>query len=113
MNIETIVIKYLSDSIPNARVYAEVPEKPSGEFYVIDKTGGSVLNRVTTSTIAVQSYGSSKLNAAQMNETVKQAMENIVTLPEIGGCHLNSDYNFTNTGKRQHRYQAVFDITHY
>lgn len=113
MNIEAVIISYLSGAIPKAKVYAEVPEKPSGEFYVVDKTGSSTYNRITTSTVAIQSYGPSKLRAAEMNETVKQTMDNIVMLPEIGGCHLNSDYNFTNTAKRQHRYQAVYDITHY
>lgn len=113
MNIEAVLIRYLQDALDTDAVYAEVSEKPSGEFYVIDKTGSSTYNRITTSTVAIQSYGPSKLRAIEMNEAVKAAMDNIAVLPEIGGCHLESDYNFTNTIKRQHRYQAVFDITHY
>ena len=42
-----------------------------------------------------------------------EAMEEIESIEEIAGCHLNSDYNFSNISKKQHRYQAVFEITHY
>ena len=113
MNIEAIVIKHLQDELDTNAVYAEVPEKPSGEFYVVDKTGSSRSNRITTSTIAVQSYGPSKVRASEMNAAVISAMDTLTTNPNVGACRLNSDYNFTNAAKRQHRYQAVFDITHY
>ena len=33
--------------------------------------------------------------------------------PEVASCRLNSDYNFTDTTKKQYRYQAVFDIVYY
>lgn len=113
MNIETILIKYLQDALNTDNVFAEVPEVPVDEYWVVDKTGSSTVDRITTSTVAIQSYAGSKLLASEANEKLKEAMDSIVALNEIGGCHLNSDYNFTNTAKRQHRYQAVYDITHY
>lgn len=113
MNIEAKVIEYLQTALGTDEVYAEVPEGLSVEFYVVDKTGGTMRDWIRSSTIAIQAYGPSKLRASEMNEAVKEAMYNFDTLDEIGGCHLNSDYNFTNTAKRQHRYQSVWDITHY
>lgn len=113
MNIEAIVISYLQSALGTASVYAEVPEKPETEYYVVDKTGGAMTNRIKSSTIAIQTYGPSKLRASEMNEDVKEAMDGFSALDEIGSCRLNSDYNFTNTAKRQHRYQSVWDITHY
>lgn len=113
MNIEAIIIAYLQESLGTSFVYAEVPERPPAEFYVVDKTGGSMVNRIKSSTIAIQTYAQSKVRAAEMNEAVKYSMDGIVELNEIGGIRLNSDYNFSNTAKRQHRYQSVWDITHY
>lgn len=114
MNIEAVIVAYLQESLGTSFVYAEVPEKPrSDEYYVVDKMGGGMTNRIKSSTVAIQTYGPSKLRASEMNEAVKEAMDGIVALDSIGGIRLNSDYNFSNTAKRQHRYQSVWDITHY
>ena len=55
----------------------------------------------------------SLFGAASLNERVKKVMENIIELDDICSCNLNSDYNYTDTGRKKYRYQAVFDITHY
>lgn len=113
MNIEAVIIDYLKTALETEHVYAELPERDPGEYFVIDKTGSDTSNWLCTSTIAIQSYASSKYRAAELNEDLKGAMEDIETLDEIAGCYLNSDYNFSNIAKKQHRYQAVFEITHY
>ena len=51
--------------------------------------------------------------AAELNEKLKQVIENMVELNEISGIHLNSDYNFTDTETKKYRYQAVFDINYF
>lgn len=112
MNIEAKVIEYLKTALDTNAVYAEIPETHPEEFFVIDKTGSRTVDHICTSTIAIQSYGPSKLRAAELNEDLKTAMEGIIALDQIGGCHLDTDYNFTNIAKKQHRYQAVFFITH-
>lgn len=40
-------------------------------------------------------------------------MENIIALPEIAKCQLETDYNFTDTAKKRYRYQAQFSIIYY
>ena len=113
MIIEEVIINYLIDVLQTSEVYAEVPETHGDEFFVVDKTGGGREDRVNHAMITVQSYAKTKDRAAARNEDVKAAMERIVILNEIGACHLNTDYNFTNIDMKQYRYQAVFDITHY
>ena len=61
----------------------------------------------------VQSYAGSLLEAAQLNDQVKQAMDSLPELADIGAARLNSDYNFTDTASKRYRYQAVYDVTHY
>lgn len=109
--IEEIVKDYL-DSELNVDVYLEVPREGS-TFVVMEKTGSSKQDHVCTATIAVQSYAGTLFDAAQLNEAVKAAMENIINLDVICACSLNSDYNFTDVETKRYRYQAVFDLTHY
>lgn len=119
--IEKIVLDYLSSTLTETvgsttvsiPVSMEVPEQPTPKKYVvIEKTGSNKLNHVPTAFIAVQSYAETLLNAATLNEQVKAAMDNIVTLAAIGGCHLDTDYNFTDPSTKTYRYQAVFRITY-
>lgn len=109
--IEKIVKDYLV-SMMQVDVCLEVPHGGS-TFIVIEKTGSSKENHIYKATIAVQSYADSLYEAAQLNEAVKAAMENIIELDSVCDCDLNSDYNFTDTETKKYRYQAVFDITHY
>ena len=112
MIIETVIRNYLVSALEYP-VYLDIPADPPDEYVAIDKTGGSQTNYLNSATIAIQSYARSRYRAAVINEDVKAAMQQIVTLKEIAGCHLSSDYNFTNTATKWNRYQAVFDITHY
>ena len=109
--IETTVLNYLSEELAEP-CYMEVPAEPPATFVVIDKTGSSRLNLVNEATMAIQSYAATKAQAAELNERVKSAMDNIITLADIGGVKLNSDYNFTNTQTKKYRYQAVYVLTY-
>lgn len=109
--IEKIVKDYLKEAL-NVGTYLEVPQNES-TFLVVEKTGSSKDNHIFTATIAVQSCAPSLYEAAQLNESVKSAMEDIIELKEICNCDLNSDYNYTDTEMKVYRYQAVFDLTHY
>lgn len=110
--IEKVVLDYLSGAL-SVPVLLEVPENQPETFIVVEKTGSSRENRVNRSTLAVQSYAATLYNAAALNELVKHAMDGLSGLPQVGSARLNSDYNFTDAGSKQYRYQAVYDLTHY
>lgn len=110
--IEIIVYNYLNENLP-VPVYTEKPSNAPKRFVLIDKIGSSKENHLKSSTIAFQSYAESKYQAAFLNEQVKEAIENMIVLDEIAGVSLNSDYNFTDTTTKEHRYQAVYEIYHY
>ena len=113
MNLEPVIINYLNNELRTYPAYGEVQENPEDEYFVVDKTGSDVENRLTTSTVAIQSCSKiSKSRASELNEMVKTAMDSIVRLPVIDDCQLMSDYNYTNIETKEYRYQAVFEITH-
>lgn len=112
--IEKVIFDYLNGLDLQAKAYTEIPATVPSKFYLIEKTGSSVDNRITTSTIAIQSYADTLFDAISLNEELKAAMmDGLISLDEISAVYLNSDYNFTDTTTKRHRYQAVFVITHY
>ena len=110
--IEETIVDYLSEKIQVMVRMEEELDMPN-EYVLVEKTGGGKTNHIRRATIAVQSYADSLYRAMQINEEVKEAMEDIVALDEISRCTLNSDYDYTDTTRKKYRYQAVFDIVHY
>lgn len=110
--IEQTVIDYLG-GILSVPVQTEVQEDPPLSFVVVEKTGGSSSNHISTNTIAIQSYADTMYRAALLNEEVKNAMENIISLTNISRCSLEGDYNYTDTRTKKYRYQSVYSLTHF
>ena len=111
--IELTVLRHMKGEM-DCPVYVEFPEKDVPErFLLLDKAEGSLEEHIQGAMILVQSYGPSKLEAALLNETAKEAMMKLEELPGIASVELNSDYPFFDEKRKRHRYQAVFDITYY
>ena len=105
------LLDYLNDNL-SVPTYMEQPEETTG-YVLLDQTGTSRTNHITTTTIAVQSYGPSLYEAMLLNEEVKAAMDGFVALSNVTKVELETDYNFTDTTTKQYRWQAVYQITHY
>lgn len=108
--IEKILLDYLSEKL-SVPVYMEMPEEDIDSFVVLEKTGSSKVNHIPTATIAGQSYAPTMVEAAELNEVLKTAIEGSIELEEVSAVRLNSDYNFTNTATRKYRYQCIYVIT--
>lgn len=114
--IEKTLYDFLTRKM-TVQVFCEKPKNPPDTMIVMEKTGSSENEFIKTSTFAIQSYGPSLFEAAELNETLKETifdgMDGIITLDSVLRVDLNSDYNFTDTTEKKYRYQAVIVITHY
>ena len=114
--IEKIVYDFLTEKM-SVPVYMEVPQNPPTRMVIVEKTGSSLDEYIYTSTFAIQSYGKSLLDAAELNDMLVTAMldgvNGLVSLDKILRVDLNSDYNFTDTTTKKYRYQAIIIVTHY
>lgn len=110
--IEEVIIAHLADCLA-VPVSGEVPADPPASFVTVEKTGVGQRNFIYTSTLSVRSWAPSQVAAAALNEAVKVAMADAVQLDEVSRCHLNSDFNDTDTTRNQNRYQAIFSVVHY
>lgn len=109
--IAKTLLDYLS-SVLDVPVVMEAPEQVT-DYVLIDQTGSSRMNHITTTTLALQSYGATLYEAMLLNKEVEEAMDGFAELGEVTRVELNTDYNFTNTATKQYRWQAVYQITHY
>lgn len=110
--IEQTIYNYMVETLVDP-CYMMRPENAPERYVLLEKTGGSEDNHIKRSTFAFQSYAPTLFEAAELNETVKGVVPELVALDEITGVRYTTDYNFTNTATKQPRYQAVFDVYHY
>lgn len=108
-----IIVKNHVEGLLDCPVYMEYPEEAPDYFLILDRTGSSRENHIDSSMFLVQSYGPTKLGAALLNAKAKEAMDSLIELDRIVACKLSTDYPFPDTKRKRHRYQAVYDITHY
>ena len=112
MIIEIYICQYLN-RVSGTPAFGEIPKQAPDSFFVVEKLGSGRENLIDSATIAVQSYAPSLLEAARLNEVIKDSMLDIVTLDAVASIRLNSDYNYTDMATKSYRYQAVFDIVAY
>lgn len=110
--IELALMEFLEQRL-NIPVRLEYPEDPPERFVVLKKESNPRENLLDSAMIVADSYGSSLLEAAQLNEEVKAAMDDLITLPTVCSSTRAGDYPAFDTKNKKHRYQAVQNITHY
>ena len=110
--IEEIIRNYLVPllSVP---VYADVPSNPPQSYVSFERTNGGEIEHIRTATIALQSYGASRAEAAALHETVMSKMNDIITLDAISSCRINAEYSYPDLETKRYRYQAVYNIVYY
>lgn len=112
--IEKAVIDYLKMKFPDEIVTAEVPKGMPDRFITVEKTGSRQMETgLFQSTIAVQSWDTSKMKAAEMSEAVCRALRSMPDESDEVTRSRGADYDFTDTSTKRYRYQAVFALTHY
>ena len=109
--IEKIILDYLTSNL-NVPVFPERPEHEPERYVLIEKTGSGKKDHINRATIALKTYAESMYEAANLNEIVKEKMEDIINECDISKSELNSDYPFTDVTSKRYRYQAVFDLVY-
>lgn len=111
--IEELIISYLNTKL-DVPTFAEHPDNNTAdEFIIIEKTGGSEEEHINNATIAVQSYAPTLLKAAQLDKLARETLKGIIERDEIARVRLQNSYNFTDTTKKEYRYQSVFFFVYY
>lgn len=110
--IEIIVRDYLEQML-STPVFMEFPENPPNRFVVLKKGDTNRKNWLETTMFIPESYETSMFSAAKLNDLVKAAMDRLTDLPEVSASRLGTDYPAFDEKNKRHRYQAVYNVTHY
>ena len=110
--IELTVKAFLSDALP-VPVLMEFPENPPEAFVVLHKGDSSRENLLDTAMFVADSYGGSLYDCAALNEQVKAAFERLTELDCVSCVSPAGDYPAFDTKNKRHRYQAVYNLSHY
>lgn len=106
--IEITVKEHLSRMIEGVSVYMETPKDISGKFIVLQLIDREKTNLIDAATIEIRSYADSKYDAAVLDESVREAMEDLnqsdITA-KIGGG--NDD---TDTALKKYRYRCYYNL---
>lgn len=109
MIIEKIVLNYLKTEL-DVPVMVEQPTGQIGEYVVFQVTERGWENHIEAATIEFSSYGESKLDAAEVDEAVRNAMLDIVTLDEISASKFGGGRDDKDDELKRYRYRSYFNL---
>lgn len=110
--IEITIKNHMAERL-GVPIFFEFPSRPPGTFVVLKVSGNGRENLLDAATLVADSYGTSLLATAELNDRVKTAMDELADLPQISSSRRAGDYPVFDTQNKKHRYQAVQNITHY
>lgn len=111
MLIETTIRNYLLEKIPNVPIELEVP-KGESKFVVFRVIDRGKANQIYSATIEFMSYGASKLQAAELDDLVRTAMDDIVELPTIFSSDIGGGNDDYDEELKKYRYRAYFNLSY-
>lgn len=110
--IEVAVRDYLEQML-SVPVFMEFPEDPPDRFVILKKGDTTRDNWLETAVFIPESYETSMIGAAKLNQLVKDAMDSLTDLDNVSAADLAADYPAFDEKNKRYRYQAVYNVTYY
>lgn len=107
--IEQTVLNYLIETLDTNDVYLELPDDLPDSFVVFHVIDRGEVDKIKAVTMEFFSYGKTKLEAAELDEKVREAMDNIIDLPDIT-CRFGGGNDSPDTTIKRPRYRAYYNI---
>lgn len=109
--IEKIVRDYFDRVLSVPALMEEHQEMPK-EYVIIEKTADSG-KFIGHATFAIQSYADTRYEAACLSSNVVGALDGLLEDENICSVELDGEYDWTDTGRKKYRYQAVVSVCYY
>ena len=107
--IEKTVLNYLIETLETNDVYLELPDELPDTFVVFHVIDRGKTDQINAVTMEFFSYGKTKVEAAELDEKLREAMDNIIELPDIT-CHFGGGNDSPDTTIKRPRYRAYYNI---
>ena len=112
MTIEEYVISYLGGALEGVSVSGNIPHPMPARFVTVELTGSSMRNLIPTASLVIESWGTSRLDSAQLHEQVTEAMLAMTAGPDISRVRLVTGYNDADLATDRPRYNATFEVVY-
>ena len=113
MTPEAYVVKYLETALPGVSVFGEVPAKePIEDFITVELTGAGISNQVSSATLAVDAWSTSRSAAMALSAEVRAAMFQMLEEDEISLVELETEYNNPRLSTKHPRYRTMWRIVY-
>ena len=107
--IEKTILNYLMEKLDMTDIFLELPNDFPDTFIVFRVIDRGLEDHINAVTVEFMSYGKTKLEAAELDERLREAMLNIVELPEIS-CHFGGGNDNPDITLKRPRYRAYFNL---
>lgn len=108
--IEVTVKQYL-DGVLDVPVYmGEEPKNKPSEYVVLEIIDNGRVNCIDAVTFNIVSYSTTLHKAGELNQKVKNAMYDIVTLDNVSSSKCGGGGQAINTVTKQYAYECVFNL---
>lgn len=107
--IEVTVRNYLDGEL-TVPVYMEEPKDKPDEYVVLQIIDNGRINQIDAVTFNIISYSTSLYNASELNQAVKDAMYDIISLDNISSSKCGGGGQAINTVTKQYAYECVFNL---
>ena len=111
--IDVIVRDYLTTKLLNTVIAYEQPADRPNDYVLIQKIDGGEIDKIKASTFSIKARSTSQYNAAVKNESVKDAMFDIITLDAVSGIRQGGEYGRIDTSNKMYEYETIWNIYHY
>lgn len=109
MSIEADVKAFLEANL-DVHVSSSVPKDRPKRFVTFERTGGPLDQFRDLPILAIQSWGTSKSDAADLADEVRRMLPGLTSLPHVARVNIGGTYNFPDPDTKQARYQTVCDL---
>lgn len=110
MIIESLIRTYLCEKLNMDRIYPETPNDISGNMIIYRVIERGLENYLNSVTVEFFSYADSKLEAAELDESLREAMLAFCELDAISASQLGGGSDDMDSTLKKYRYRAYFNI---
>lgn len=108
--IEETVIAYLNTKLVNIPVYMEKPEEKPASYVVIRTLDQGRKDFIDAVTLEFTSFAPDLLEAMKLNDSVKKAMYDIISLGNISSSKLGGNSQAIQTNTKEYAFECIFNL---
>lgn len=111
--IEVAIRDYLAEKIDPIPVLMEQPQRPPIEYVLLRLVDSGVVNKVDAATFFVTVRSDTLYNAAQLRDSVKDALFDVISEDFITSSTLGGESAQTDSANNVYQYELTFNFYYY